>query len=88
MGRTVRLKYRIEANDTKGAWRTGWRGRATDRRLGEYCQSVDESMKVGGVNEHVSKSIGFIPIILGARIVNQDTGETVATYQRVAFQVF
>lgn len=87
MGKTIRLKYRVEGKDQTGAWQCGWRGRATTARLAEWVRMTNESMKLGGCNEHVSKAHGFIPIISRARIVNQDTGEVVAEYAAPLFQV-
>lgn len=89
MGRSITPKYRVEAKEQNGkAWAASWRGRATEKRLAEYVAGTNESMKPGGVNEHVSRAVGFIPVIREARIIEQRTGEIVAHYKAPLFQVF
>ncbi len=89
MGRTVTPKYRVEMIET-GVMPTkmAWKGRATDEALRKYVFAYADSLKAGGVNEHVAKALGFVPFPQEAKIVNQFTNEVVATWKAATFQVF
>ena len=88
MGRSTTPTYRFEARAVGVAPITEcWRGKATEKRLQEHVEGTNESMKAGGVNAHVSKALGFIPIITSAKLIHQATGSVVAEYQTPMFKV-
>ena len=86
MGKTMTPTYRLEVKDRSGNWRQGWRGRATDRGLESYMVKYTDSLKVGGCNHHLCSG-GVMPIPNSAKIVNQKTGEVVATWKAPLFWV-
>jgi hypothetical protein len=69
------------------AWHKEY-GKPTDRNLEKHVFAYADSLKLGGVNEHVSKALGYIPFPAKAYIVRQATGETLATWHAAMFQVF
>lgn len=85
MGRSYTPAYRVEYSDQGGKHQTAWSGPTTIERLALWIQAGIDSMKVGGCNEHVSKSLGYLPVPHKARIIRQATGETVATWKAPAF---
>jgi len=84
MGRSRTTKYRIEMDGSHFCWH----GRANDKALEKYVFDYADSLKLGGVNEHISKSLGYIPFPHKARIVDQSTGEVKAEWEAGMFQVF
>lgn len=98
MGRSYTPKYRVECHDDpfapvrlsaahSHAWVVKEKGRPTDANLAKWRRAVYDSMCAGGVNEHVSKARGYIPVISHARIVEQKTGEVVAEFTAPNFEV-
>ena len=97
MGRIVKPKYRLEywdASDTRPdvgplvqAWRAfgPLKGKPDDRKLEAWVYRHVDSLKLGGCNEHISVALGYIPIPHRARIVNQFTGDIVATWKATMF---
>lgn len=70
MGKTTTPKYRLEWSDGTGGWqKQAWSGHATQKRLNTYMLQLAQSFEAGGANEHISKSFGYIPYPLVARIV-------------------
>jgi len=65
-----------------------WRGKATQKRLEEYVMQYGKSLELGGANEHISKSLGYIPYPNKAILIRQSTNEVVATWQAAMFQVW
>ena len=98
MGRIVTPTYRVEVVErrtassnpavTRMAWDCRSKGRPTDANLERYVLAYADSLKSGGVNVHLSESLGFMPIPHSARIVRQSTGQVVASWQAAMFQVF
>ncbi len=98
MGKSYTPAFRIEVDDvrrpdgsgyihsTGAAWRREY-GRPTSKNLGEYMRRLNDSLKPGGVNAHISRSYGFMPFHSSARIVRQSTGETVAAWEAPLFSV-
>jgi len=78
MSRSYTPKYRIEAksNNGCGVWGT-FDNEKKRRNLEEWRQSMNASFKLGGVNEHLSKSKGYVIHIHEAELINQKTGEVV-----------
>lgn len=90
MGRSYMPKYRIEFSDQGGpqfpqAWRVREYGKPTTENIEKWVHSLVDSMKIGGVNEHISRAVGYIPVPNRAKVVNQYTGETVATWTAPMF---
>jgi len=88
MGRIVRSKYRLEITDSAGTHKLLWRGRSPGARLGDHILAYAKSLERGGSNEHISKNLGYIPYPSSARIIEQDTGRTVAQWKAGMFQVY
>lgn len=94
MGRTITPSYRVELMEHRvGSFgpavnRMGWDGRPTVANLERYVFAYVDSLKAGGVNAHISESLGYIPIPHSARIVRQKTGRIVASWQAAMFQAF
>jgi hypothetical protein len=98
MGRTVTPKYRIELSgwnypagnrwrlDNLGVWEK-YHGRPTEANLESYVQTYTQSFMIGGVNEDAGKEMGFIPSPSHAKIVNQKTGEVVASWDAPMFSI-
>ena len=87
MGKSITPTYRLEFNDGKPQMQA-WKGRATDQALERWIYSYAKSLELGGVNQHISLSLGHIPYLYSARIVRQATGEVVATWKAGMFQVW
>lgn len=98
MGRTNTPTYRVEMEErrtgssnpaiTRMAWDCRSKGRPTDPNLERYVLAHVDSLKAGGVNVHLSESLGFMPIPHSARIVRQSTGRVVASWEAAMFQAF
>lgn len=87
MGRTTTPQYRLEMNDgTKHV--QAWRGAVSEKRLQDFILSYAKSLELGGVNEHISLSLGRVPYPFSARIVRQRTSEVVAEWKAGMFQVW
>lgn len=95
MGRITTPTFRLEFNDNP--WRLVWNaketwdctkyGRPSTASIERFRVARHKSLEIGGVNEHISKSIGYIPYINRARIIRQATGETVAEFTAPPFEV-
>lgn len=102
MGRSYTSKYRVEyrlvlsvgsdgrqrgVSWTPASWIVSSRdqrkadGKPTAENLRRHVESIEQSTRPGGVNEHLGSTT-----IRSAKLVNQDTGETVATYLRDELQ--
>jgi len=68
---------------TPSEWRTRPQGqiqadgKPTTENLRKHCEHYERSTQPGGCNSHLGATQ-----ILSARIVDQNTGETVASYQK------
>lgn len=95
MGKSYIPKYRLEIvshNPFTGARKVdkaSWhhKGRITEKVLEKYMIEYIESLKPGGVNYHISKALGYMPIPTEACIVNQYTEEVVVSWKAPAFMV-
>lgn len=85
MGRVYKVKNRLELWDDQGKHQQAWRGRASDSALAQYIQDYIDSLQIGGVNEHISRSLGYIPVPHKAYIINQNTEKVVARWEAPAF---
>lgn len=84
MGYTRTPKYRLEMAGMTFAWS----GKPTQKRLEEFVFKYADSLKAGGVNEHISKALGYVPYPSHAIIVDQATKDIVVEWKAAAFQVF
>jgi hypothetical protein len=95
MGKSYTPKYRLEYYDNHKqlrpnvqAWTVKTEGKATDQNLEKYLYGLGKSFEIGGVNEHISKTIGFIPYPSKGKIINQRTNEIVAMWKASMFMVW
>jgi hypothetical protein len=90
MGRSVLVTLVIIYQDQLGshhcAWDTKSYGKPTEANLEKWRKAMNESMKPGGVNEHISQSYKFMPHISKAEIYNQKTYRTVANTRMPMFE--
>lgn len=78
MGRSYTPKYRIEFdNSTPFSWDSKSYGRPTIVNLRKFRDSMNDSFLPGGANEHIK---GWK--VMGCKVVNQFTGETVCEVER------
>jgi len=91
MGRTVTPKYRIEYNESGRnqvqCWNSKFYGRATAINLEAWRVKHNASFLPSGVNNHVTKALGYVLHVSYARIVNQFSGEVVAEARMPMFEV-
>lgn len=91
MGRSVTPTFVVNYRDQTGAhwavWNTKLNGKPTPENLERWRVGMNDSMKIGGVNEHVSRTLGFLPHISKATIHNQKSGCDVATVKAPLFEV-
>lgn len=82
MGKSVTPKYRVEYKDQEGKHISDWmvkeKGKPTEENLDKWLMDLNKSFLTGGVNEHISESLGFVPAALSAKIVEQRTGDVKA----------
>lgn len=73
MGRSRTSKYALEMQgSTSRCWFVKEDGAPTAANLEKYVRSFINSLKVGGVNAHISQAFGYMPIPNWARIVLND----------------
>lgn len=92
MGRSTTPTFVVDYQDQLGLHKAIWNvkdsGKPTDANLEAWRVLMNQSMLPGGCNEHVSKSVGFIPHVSKATIRNQKTGKlNVATAKAPMFEV-
>ena len=79
MGRSTTPTYVVRYVDQQGVhqviWNTKQAGRPTKANLETWRKKMNESMKLGGCNEHISKALGFMPHVCHAVIINQKLGD-------------
>jgi hypothetical protein len=103
MGKTVTPKYALEIFTNKlvnGKWTSvpaidcaTWdiksHGRPTAENLEKYVLAYAKSLEAGGINEGISKDLGYIPYPTKAVIrYNHAHGAEVAVWKAAAFQVW
>lgn len=79
MGKSITPKYVVEMDGTTGMfwhvrqhYQSPGNGKPTNENLAKYVQDYIDSLKPDGVNKHVSKALGYIPMPKWARIVRND----------------
>lgn len=87
MGRTYTPTFRLEMDGVTAATWDG-KKRPTNDNLRTFVMDYAASLKLGGVNEHISKALGYIPYPGWARIVRQSNNEVVAQWKAGLFQVY
>jgi hypothetical protein len=99
MGKDFTARYVVKLvtpgmSTTPYAWRVrrdgqsrGY-GRPNDTNLANHVFDFARSLERGGVNEHLSDSLGFIPYPTKACIKDQFTGQVVATWEAASFQIW
>lgn len=87
MGHSITPTYRLEYWDGS-THSQAWQGRATVKRLESWVFDYSASLRAGGVNQHISRSLGYIPYPTIAVIVRQSDGERVAEWSAGKFQVY
>lgn len=102
MGKTFTPTYRLEVTENarksytaplRGMHNTfGWKakeyGKPTTANLEKWITAYHESLKLGGCNEHLSRSLGYLPTLKAAKIIRQSTGEVMAEWNAPAFMAF
>lgn len=79
--------YQDQLGSHKVVWNTKTAGKPTEANLEKWRKAMNESMKIGGVNEHVSKAYGFMPHVSKAEIYNQKTHRTICDTRMPMFEV-
>jgi len=88
MGRSITPKYRMEFVDSQGVKvQMCWKGKATEKSLGEWVFAYHESMKSGGCNAHIPQSLGVFPAVNKAKVIRQVDNAVVATWNAPMFMV-
>lgn len=85
MGKTITPTYRLEMYERGHRSSMAWRGKPSNKALAKWIHKYIQSLKVGGVNQHLSLSKGYMPIPNRAHILRQRTGEVVAFWQAPKF---
>ena len=90
MGKSTIPTYVVRYRDQQGPkiilWNTKAKGRPTEANLEKWRKAMNASMKIGGVNEHISLSLGFVPHVSHAEIHNQKTGAVVCAVRMPMFE--
>lgn len=88
MGRSITPKYRMEMTDCKGVVSLMcWKGAPNKKGLEQWVTRYHDSLKVGGVNEHLSKSLGFLPLVYHVKLVRQADNVVVSCWKAPMFMV-
>lgn len=89
MGKTYTPTYRVEYYDQLGKHTALWTlpGKPTPDKLAAWITSYHASLKIGGCNEHLSKSYGFVPFAHKAFIIRQSTRKEICTWRAPLFVI-
>lgn len=81
--------YLLKIKDVRGVEITTlWEnGDPTDDKLWDEVKAHHDSYKNGGLNEHITESVGFVPHPVEAKIVDVD-GDVLLQWKASTFQVF
>lgn len=86
---THRIKITYSAPSGRGHSEShGWSGRVSAKRLADYVQALADSLKLGGCNDHITKSLGYLSVPVKAEIIHQQSREVVQTWEAATFQVY
>lgn len=82
----IRITQNYRGSDTI-VWNTKLNGAPTAENLIKWRKAMNESFNLGGVNEHITKSLGHIARITGAALVNQKTCHVIALDNDATVQI-
>lgn len=78
MGRSRTSRYALEMDGcTSMCWWVNQHGKPTLANLTRYVAAYVASMQPGGVNQHISKALGYVPAPRWVRIVHNDVTRSV-----------
>jgi len=91
MGKSRTPRYRIELKmggkfNVSFIYDARERGTPTEESAKKYRDGMNNSMKEGGTNYHITERQGFYKPYTDAKIVNQNTQEVVAEYKAPMFE--
>jgi hypothetical protein len=89
MGKSITPTYRVEYRDNASRSTSSmcWRGKASKERLEQWRKDYNKSFNPGGVNYHVSQSLGIVVHISHAWLIHQRTNECVAETKMPMFEL-
>lgn len=86
MGRSYTPKYYMHIDDREVmAWR---RGKPTLKKLKEWVEVYGKSLEIGGCNEHISQSLGYVPYPHNVKIFSSKTRKIVVEWTAGMFQIW
>lgn len=92
MGKHITPKFVVVLDgkaDQAMCWYVKERGEANAKNLEAFVMAYAKSLEAGGVNAHISASLGYIPYPRYAEIRhNYHGGATVAEWKAAPFQVY
>ena len=90
MGRSITPKYRVILDGQAMCWDSKRNGRPSNSNLKRWVMAYASSLHLGGCNDHISKSLGYIPYPNIARIETnvRYCPQSVATWKAATFQCF
>jgi len=86
MGKSITPKYRLEVDGKPFLWNCGIG--TNNESLEKWIYKFGKSFEIGGVNEHVSRFLDYIPYPSEAKVIVQKTGQVVAYWKAGLFQVW
>lgn len=92
MGRSTTPKYAMVVDgkpDTCMIWDVKRYGRPTEANLEKWVMTFAKSLEAGGVNAHLSESLGYVPYPRTVVVkMNYTGGPVVASWKAAMFQVY
>lgn len=93
MGKIYTPTFRAEVKDNTSpvwismVWNVKDHGRPSNNNAETFRVKLNSSFLPGGVNEHISKSAGFLVHVNSVRVIRQATGDVVAEAKAPMFEV-
>lgn len=88
MGRVYTPTYVCMVRDARGWFPLDWHGRPSAAALERKVMGYAKSLEPCGVNEHVSRRLGYIPYPLEAKVIRQADRAVVARWQAAPLQAW
>jgi len=92
MGRTFKPKYRLEIVDNTNQPNSfGWSdayGYPNQKNLEKWVDYYNKSHQTGGVNFHISESVGVEVFIKKAKIIRQKDNVVMSEWEMPAFYIY
>ena len=89
MGRVYTPKYRLDVEGVSAAvWSVRDYGKPTRENLLNWIEKYSRSLEIGGVNQHLSLALGYVPYPAYVAIRDNKTGETITEWKAAMFQVY